>query len=153
MSADDQLTVFVRVLAAFALGALVGLEREFRGHEAGIRTNSLVCGAAALFGSISLELGDDRVAAAVVQGIGFLGAGIVFQRGRTVHGVTTAATIWMMAAVGLAVASELFVLAALVTGTVVVLLELAPVSDWVLEHARSRGAPRGGDARNEPPLS
>lgn len=163
MSTDDQLTLFGRVALALILGALVGLEREFRGHEAGIRTNSLVCGASALFGSISLQLGGDRIAAAVVQGIGFIGAGIVFQRGRTVHGVTTAATIWMMAAIGLAIASRLYLLAALVAVTVILLLELAPVSDWVLAHSRRRGfihgtgryrpADSSHDAGDGPPVS
>lgn len=161
VSVEEQLAVFVRVLLGLVLGAFVGFEREFRGHEAGIRTNALVCGAAALFGAVSLELGDDRVAAGVVQGIGFIGAGIVFQRGRSVHGVTTAATIWMMAALGLAIASRMYLLACLVAVMVVLLLELAPVSDWVLARSRPRGRRRsiqggraaGGDASEGPPVS
>jgi putative Mg2+ transporter-C (MgtC) family protein len=161
VSTEEQLAVFLRVLLGFCLGALVGLEREFRGHEAGIRTNALVCGAATLFGAVSLELGDDRVAAGVVQGIGFIGAGIVFQRGRSVHGVTTAATIWMMAALGLAIASKMYLLACLIAVLVVVLLELAPVSDFVLAHSRARGwhrarkgrEPTGDDAAEGPPVS
>ncbi|WP_322796141.1 MgtC/SapB family protein [Tepidiforma sp.] len=142
MSAADQVELYLRVLLAFALGGAVGLEREYRGHEAGIRTNALVCAGAAMFGSISLLLGDDRVAAAVVQGIGFLGAGIVFQRQGTVRGVTTAATVWVMTAIGLAVASRLYLLAVLVAATTIVLLELAPASDWVLRTGRRRRARR-----------
>jgi len=111
MSERDQLELFLWVLYALALGAAVGLEREFRGHEAGIRTTAIVCGGAALFGQMSASLGDTRVAAGVVQGIGFLGAGLVFQRGASVKGVTTAATVWAIAAVGLVVASQLWLLA------------------------------------------
>ena len=143
MSERDQLELFLWVLLAAGLGAAVGLEREFRGHEAGIRTTAIVCAGAALFGQVSLSLGDTRIAAGVVQGIGFLGAGLVFQRGNNVKGVTTAATIWVMAAVGLIVASELWLLALLTTATIVVLLELAPVSDLVLKRSREEGLTHG----------
>jgi putative Mg2+ transporter-C (MgtC) family protein len=136
MSNGEQFEVFAWVLLALLLGSLVGLEREFRGHEAGIRTTALVCAGAALFGQVSLDLGDTRIAAGVVQGIGFLGAGLVFQRGHSVKGVTTAATVWVMAAVGLLVASHLWLSAVLSTVTLLALLELAPVSDWVLAHGR-----------------
>jgi putative Mg2+ transporter-C (MgtC) family protein len=127
----DQFEVLVRLLLALGLGAVIGAEREFRGHEAGVRTSALVCMGAALFGETSLLYGDSRVAAGVVQGIGFLGAGLIFQRGLDVKGVTTAATIWALAGIGLAVAESLWLTALLVTGTVVVLLELSPVSDSI----------------------
>ncbi len=139
MSNAEQVDIYLWVLFAFGLGAVVGLEREIRGHEAGIRTNGLVCGGAAIFGLIGREIGEDRVAAAVVQGIGFLGAGLVFQRGHSVRGVTTAATIWVMAAVGLVVSQELWLTAILVTLTLLVVLELAPASDWVLRQSAERG--------------
>lgn len=90
MSNADQFEIYLWVLFAFGIGAVVGLEREIRGHEAGIRTNGLVCAGAATFGLIGRDIGEDRVAAAVVQGVGFLGAGLVFQRGHSVRGVTTA---------------------------------------------------------------
>ena len=139
MSEREQLELFWWVLFAFGLGALVGLEREFRGHEAGIRTTAIVCAGSALFGQVSISLGDTRIAAGVVQGIGFLGAGVVFQRGNSVKGITTAATVWAMAAVGLIVASELWVLALLTTGTILLVLEFAPVSNAILRHSRERG--------------
>ncbi len=131
MSNIDQFELFVHMLLALGLGALVGAEREFRGHEAGVRTSALVCMGAALFGETSLLYGDSRIAAGVVQGIGFLGAGLIFQRGLDVRGVTTAATIWALAGVGLAVAEDLWLTAVLVTVTMIVLLELAPLSDSI----------------------
>ncbi len=140
MSNAEQFDIYLWVLFAFGLGGVVGLEREIRGHEAGIRTSALVCAGAALFALMGRELGDDRVAAAVVQGVGFLGAGLVFQRGHSVRGITTAATIWVLAAVGIVVAQELWIVAILVTGTLIVVLELAPVSDWVLRKAARKGA-------------
>jgi putative Mg2+ transporter-C (MgtC) family protein len=143
MSERDQFELFLWVLFAAGLGGAVGLEREFRGHEAGIRTTAIVCAGAALFGQVSLSLGDTRIAAGVVQGIGFLGAGLVFQRGTNIKGVTTAATIWAMAAVGLIVASELWLLALLTTVTIISLLELAPVSDLVLKRSREQGLTHG----------
>lgn len=144
-----QFEIFLHLLIALGLGAAIGLEREFRGHEAGIRTSALVCVGAALFGETSLLYGDSRVAAGVVQGIGFLGAGLIFQRGPDVRGVTTAATIWVLAGIGLAVAEDLWLTAVLVTATLIVLLELAPVSDMVYRLGiRMHGDPTDGDRRD-----
>ncbi|MCZ2109957.1 MAG: MgtC/SapB family protein [Dehalococcoidia bacterium] len=136
MDTFEQLQSYFWVLLALGLGGLVGLEREFRGHEAGIRTTALVCAGAALFSLASAHLGETRISAGVVQGIGFLGAGLVFQRGDGVKGVTTAATIWVMASVGLLVGYHLWLTAVLSSATFVVLLEMAPISDWVLTHGK-----------------
>ncbi len=149
MNARDQLDLYLWVLYALGLGAAVGLEREFRGHEAGIRTTAIVCAGAAIFGQLSASMGDTRIAAGVVQGIGFLGAGLVFQRGTSVKGVTTAATIWVMAAVGLVVASELWLLALLTTLTIIVVLELAPVSDRILAISWKKGQTHGDAVPSE----
>lgn len=152
MDSGEQLELFGRLLAALALGAVVGLEREYRGHEAGILTSALVCAGAAAFGAISLEFSEDaRVAAAVVQGIGFIGAGLIFQRGAAFQGVTTAATVWVLAGVGLMVALEIWLTAVLLTVSVVVLLELAPVSDWVFVAGRRRRAGRPARKRDATP--
>jgi putative Mg2+ transporter-C (MgtC) family protein len=131
ISNAHQLEVFWHVLLALALGALIGVEREYRGHEAGVRTSALVCLGAAFFGETSLLYGDSRVAAGVVQGIGFLGAGLIFQRGMDTRGVTTAATIWVLAGIGLAVAEDMWLAALLTTVTIIALLELSPISDAV----------------------
>jgi putative Mg2+ transporter-C (MgtC) family protein len=132
----DQLRAYFWVLLALLLGAIVGLEREYRGHEAGLRTTALVCAGATMFTQVSVIFGDSRLAAGVVQGVGFLGAGLIFQRRQNVHGITTAATIWVMAAVGVVAGERLWLTAVLATFTVLAVLELAPVSDWVLRHGK-----------------
>lgn len=137
MSNADQLEVFLRLLIALGLGAAVGLEREFRGHEAGLRTSALVCLGAAMFGEASDIFGDSRIAAGVVQGIGFLGAGLIFQKGDGVAGVTTAATIWVLAALGLLVAVHLTLVAVLLAALLIVLLELAPISNFIFSHSHT----------------
>jgi putative Mg2+ transporter-C (MgtC) family protein len=112
---------------AFGLSALIGFERELRQRSAGLRTHALVGVASALFMLVSKYgftdvLGDrvildpSRVAAQVVSGIGFIGAGLIFVRRDSVRGLTTAATIWLTAAVGMAAGAGLPVLACLVTG-------------------------------------
>jgi putative Mg2+ transporter-C (MgtC) family protein len=147
MSNGDQLELVARLCLALGLGAAIGVEREFRGHEAGVRTTALVCLGAAMFGEISATFADSRVAAGVVQGIGFLGAGLIFQRSGGVSGVTTAAMIWVTAALGLLVAQDLWLTAIGVTVVVVVLLELSPLSDWLYSRRRQ---PAGVDPRDRP---
>jgi putative Mg2+ transporter-C (MgtC) family protein len=131
MSNGDQLEIVTRLLLALALGAVVGLEREYRGHEAGLRTSALVCVGAALFGEVGTLFDESRVAAAVVPGIGFLGAGLIFRRGNTVRNVTTATTMWVLAAIGLAVAESLWLVGMLTVIGLLIVLESAPLSDWV----------------------
>ncbi|MHB8996548.1 MAG: MgtC/SapB family protein [Armatimonadota bacterium] len=96
-----------RLGAAFLVGALIGLERERHSRPAGLRTHILVSMASALFAMVSiLSAGDiydpGRIAAQVVTGIGFLGAGTILRHGSTIRGLTTAASLWMAAALGLA---------------------------------------------------
>jgi len=90
---------------ALVLGAVIGSERQFRGRMAGLRTNALVSLGAAGFVTFAALYPDDinptRVAAQVVSGIGFLGAGIIFRDGFNIQGINTAATLWCSAAVGL----------------------------------------------------
>ncbi|MFF1573946.1 MgtC/SapB family protein [Leifsonia sp. NPDC058292] len=108
---DVLLDLSVRIVVAIALGAAIGLERQWRLRTAGIRTNALVSVGAALFvivGSVSLEGNEathvvadpTRVAAQVVSGIGFLGAGVILRDGFNIRGLTTAATLWCAAAIG-----------------------------------------------------
>lgn len=101
--------------AALAIGAVIGLERELRGHDSGIKTNALVAAGAAAFLMVSRILDDSgRVAAQVVTGIGFLGAGNIMRAGERVKGLTTAATLWIVAAAGMVAGTGRLRLAALV---------------------------------------
>ena len=95
-----------RAIVAVALGAMVGLERQWRQRMAGLRTNALVALGAALFELLAVQMtgvqavDPTRIAAYVVSGIGFLGAGVILRDGVSVRGINTAATIWCSAAVG-----------------------------------------------------
>jgi putative Mg2+ transporter-C (MgtC) family protein len=122
----------LRLALAGALGGLIGLERELREREAGLRTHLLVAVGSALFtivgayGFSSFRLTDPtRVAAQIVTGIGFLGAGAIIRQGFSIRGLTTAATLWVVAAVGLACGAGYYS-AALIT-TALVLLALWPL--------------------------
>lgn len=150
MSNGDQVEVFFRLMLAVALGSLIGFEREYRGHEAGIRTTGMVCLGAAIFAELSNYLGDSRVVAGVVQGIGFIGAGVIYQRGDNTQGVTTAATVWVTAALGIVIGNELTVLSILLAMAIIFMLELAPLSDWVYAHGRRKRRATGAREPGEP---
>jgi putative Mg2+ transporter-C (MgtC) family protein len=121
----EQWEIVGRLALAAFLGAMIGLEREYRGYPAGVRTIALVCMGSALFAEMSrLYSGDDRIAAQIVSGIGFLGAGLIFRDGFSVRGVTTAATIWAAAAVGVAIGIEAYIVAIFAALISVLLLEL-----------------------------
>jgi putative Mg2+ transporter-C (MgtC) family protein len=143
----SNMEMLLRLVTAAALGSLIGFERERLLWAAGIRTHMLVCVGSCLimivsqygFSSILTEknvvLDPSRIAAQVVSGIGFLGAGAILARGEIVKGLTTAASIWTVAAVGLAVGGGLYLAAS--TSTVIILIILAGIKP--LEEAyRSR---------------
>jgi len=139
MPIDDQLAIVGRLAFAAALGAFIGLERELRGYPAGVRTVALVALGAALFTDVGQLLSEEnRVAAGIVTGIGFLGAGVIFREGYTVKGITTAATIWSAAAIGMAVGRELYLVAGLGAVLVFILLEARPVVRRLDQLARGR---------------
>ena len=125
-----------RLLLAAGLGAAVGLEREYRQKPAGLRTNILIALGSALFTILSIAMGHDsgtadRIAAQIVTGIGFLGGGAILRSGNTVHGMTTAATIWVNAAIGVAAGMGEYALAtATAVITLVVLAALPPVEAY-----------------------
>jgi putative Mg2+ transporter-C (MgtC) family protein len=146
MPVDDQLEIVGRMALAALLGGVIGLERELRGYPAGIRTLALVTLGSALFTDVSHLLGgDDRVAAGIVTGIGFLGAAVVFREGYSVRGITTAATIWAAAAVGMAIGRELYVVASLGAALIFVILEAKPVTSRIDDFIRRIG----GELREE----
>jgi putative Mg2+ transporter-C (MgtC) family protein len=126
---NEQLAIIGRITLAALLGALIGLEREYRGYPAGVRTMALVCMGSAIFADMSREYGgDDRIAAQIVTGIGFLGAGLIFREGVTIKGVTTAATIWTVAAVGVAIGIEGYFVAIFASLLAIIVLELRVIT-------------------------
>jgi putative Mg2+ transporter-C (MgtC) family protein len=116
------LSVALKLFLAAVLGGMIGIERELRDKPAGLRTNILICVGSTLFMSISTRvaqvLGGDptRIAAQIISGIGFLGAGAVLHSHGFVLGLTTAATIWVVAGIGMALGSGMYSLALFVTG-------------------------------------
>jgi putative Mg2+ transporter-C (MgtC) family protein len=129
--------VTLRLVAGAVLGGVIGIERERDGHEAGIRTHLLVALGSALFGLVSVGAFDSfarptdqtnftvdpsRIASYVVAGIGFLGAGVIVKNNGAVHGLTTAASLWIAAAAGLA--AGLGALAAALVGTAIATVAL-----------------------------
>jgi len=123
--------IVARLVVAALLGALIGLEREIHDHPAGMRTHLLVALGSAGFTVLSIEAfqapGADpaRIAAQIVAGVGFLGAGAILKEGATIRGLTTAASLWSVAAVGMAAGAGSWVVA--ITATVLVLVSLWPL--------------------------
>jgi putative Mg2+ transporter-C (MgtC) family protein len=141
-----QLDLALRLLGAAVLGSVIGFEREIHDHPAGMRTHLLVCLGSAIFTVLSIYGFTDasdpgatdtsRVAAQIVSGIGFLGAGAIIKYGTSVRGLTTAASLWATAAVGMAVGASWWIVA--VVGTAVVVFSLWPLN-LVVERIRSKG--------------
>ena len=147
----DNLDLAFRILAAAGLGAMVGLEREFSDQPAGFRTHILVSLGAALFtvagalgasafdSDASVRFDPTRIAAQVVTGIGFLGAGAIIQQGVNVRGLTTAASLWVTAAIGLACGLGYYAAALITAGiTLVSLVVLKPLERGLLQKVSIR---------------
>ena len=122
-----EIEMVLRLVLAIVLGGIIGYQRERSGKEAGLRTHVLICSGAALFTLVSIYgfTGSDpaRIAAGIVTGIGFLGAGVILHRsGGEVVGMTTAATIWAVAAIGLAAGAGLYIIS--VAATILILAVL-----------------------------
>jgi putative Mg2+ transporter-C (MgtC) family protein len=138
----------ISMLAAIVLGALIGLERELSNKPLGLRTNILICLGACIFTIASIELGlrfegsADRIAAQVVGGVGFLGAGAIIRDRGTVQGATTAATIWLVASLGVACGAGFFLIATIGTVlTLFVLFGLHPVERRLARYRADEGKP------------
>lgn len=116
-----------RLLLVFVIGGAIGAEREFRSKSAGFRTMILICLGSFLFTTFSIYITgstNDRIASNIVTGIGFIGAGVIFQSENRVNGLTTAASIWVTAALGMGIAGGYYALVGLATLTVLVALFL-----------------------------
>jgi putative Mg2+ transporter-C (MgtC) family protein len=130
-----QFDILVRLLAAALVGAGLGLEREIHGHQAGMRTHMLVALGSAVFTVLSIygfagvpgatTPDPTRISAQIVTGIGFLGAGAIIKYGTNIRGLTTAASLWVVASVGVAAGAGAYFLAA--AGTLIALLALWPL--------------------------
>jgi putative Mg2+ transporter-C (MgtC) family protein len=124
-----------QVSVAFIIGAVIGIEREFRSKPAGFRTMILICVGSCLYTILSKEVSQvspDRIASNIVTGIGFIGAGVIFKEGISVNGLTTAALIWITAALGMAVGYHNYPIAIVVASMVVVaLFVLEPVQRFI----------------------
>jgi putative Mg2+ transporter-C (MgtC) family protein len=133
----DELVITLRVFGAVLIGGLIGMERTFHGRPAGFRTHALVCVASALLMVVTVYQGQwmhavsvggiqtdpTRMAQGIMTGIGFLGAGVIFKEGLTVRGLTTAASIWVTAAIGILVGVGFYLAAVL--GAVATLMILS----------------------------
>jgi putative Mg2+ transporter-C (MgtC) family protein len=119
---------FIGIILAIVFGSAVGLERELRGKAAGLRTNILICLGAAIFTIISRRMSADqadsvtRIAAQIVTGVGFLGAGAIIRDATGIHGLTTAATIWLVASIGMACGAGFYKLATVSTLLAIIIL-------------------------------
>ena len=135
MNIDLYVEEIGQVLCAFVIGAVIGMEREFRSKAAGFRTMILICVGSCLYTIISKEAGSDstdRIASNIVTGIGFIGAGVIFKEGITVNGLTTAALIWTTAALGMDIGYNNYPLAIVVSiMVVIVLFVLEPVQRFI----------------------
>lgn len=160
MTLDSLLHTFLGLTAAFLLGGLIGFERQWRQRLAGLRTNTLVAIGAATFvifaGLFPEEGSPTRVAAQIVSGIGFLGAGIIFKEGLNVRGLNTAATLWCSAAVGVLCGAGFYPHAAIATGFIIAvnlllrplvrMIERQPITSTELESLYAIGIVCHGEA-------
>ncbi|WP_020605771.1 MgtC/SapB family protein [Spirosoma spitsbergense] len=131
----------IRLSAALLIGGLIGAEREYHGKAAGLRTMIMICVGSALFTMLSSRIGGsgDRIAANIVNGIGFLGAGIIFREDNRVKGLTTAATVWVVSALGMCIGAGQYEVA--IIGFVFVLgslLLLVKFDGWIQKLNQSR---------------
>ncbi|MBN1246936.1 MAG: MgtC/SapB family protein [Anaerolineae bacterium] len=133
-------TVLPKLLLAIVAGGLIGFEREYRGKTAGLRTIIFICLGATVFTILSLEIGGpadpSRIAAAIVSGVGFLGAGAILRGEGQVTGLTTASTIWLAAAVGMGVGSGAYLVSASAVTVAMAILWVFPLFENRMERRR-----------------
>lgn len=139
----DHFQFILQLVVSIICGMVIGFERQWRQHPAGLRSNALICVGATLFCSLSVldrDTSTTRVVGQVVTGIGFLGAGVILRDGLSIKGITTAATIWCCAAIG-SLAGMGFLLYSVI-GTIAVLFlnyGCHPLAKWIDAHARHKG--------------
>jgi putative Mg2+ transporter-C (MgtC) family protein len=128
--------LLLRLLMVIIVGGIIGAEREYRSKSAGFRTMILICLGSFLFTTFSKYMSDvspDRIASNIVTGIGFLGAGVIFKSDNRVNGITTAATIWAVAALGMGIADGFYYLVLASTAIVMASLLLLTKLEFVID--------------------
>lgn len=133
--------IAVKLLLAFLAGGLIGAEREFHVKTAGFRTITFTCVGATLFTILSLEIGSEandpiRIAASIVTGVGFIGAGVILHREGHVTGVTIASTIWVVAALGMAIGGGYYFIAGITTAIIITGLWVFSLIDRYIHKTR-----------------
>ena len=143
---DLTLHEILALVFAAILGGAIGVEREVNGKPAGLRTNIIICLGATAFTLVAMRLGFEdkltlgRVVQGIVTGVGFLGAGALIQEGSGVHGLTTAASIWLVASIGVACGAGYFLLATVVTFlALLALFGLLPITRKLRARRRANG--------------
>lgn len=145
---SEPIVVVTRVALALLFGAMIGIDRERRQKTAGLKTITLVSIGAAGFAIMTNTFGPSnhnpaQLAAAVVGGIGFIGAGVILRRGEMVEGVTTAATLWSASSVGLASGLGYYTIAATLTVAILMVQLVFPYIEKLIRPARRNGTPDG----------
>ncbi len=126
-----------KLLFAVLVGGLIGAEREFHDKAAGFRTITFICFGSALFTILSIELSGNlydptRIAANIVSGVGFIGAGVILRNGGRIVGLTTASTIWVAAALGMSIGGGYYLITGIATGVILIYLWFFPVFDRLI---------------------
>jgi putative Mg2+ transporter-C (MgtC) family protein len=128
----------LKILLAVLAGGLIGAEREYRDKAAGFRTLIFICIGATMFTILSLKLGEGvdpaRIAAAIVSGVGFLGAGVILRDRGQIMGLTTASTIWLAAAVGMGIGGGYYIQTGAAVLTILVVLWFFPFIEWLIDN-------------------
>jgi len=128
----------IKILLAVLAGGLIGAEREYRDKAAGFRTLIFICIGATMFTILSLKLGEGvdpaRIAAAIVSGVGFLGAGVILRDRGQIVGLTTASTIWLAAAVGMGIGGGYYVQTGAAVLTILVVLWFFPIIEFLIDN-------------------
>ncbi|MGD9091840.1 MAG: MgtC/SapB family protein [Anaerolineales bacterium] len=137
----NSIEIVIKLLLALLAGGLIGAEREFHDKTAGFRTMTFICVGATLFTILSLEMGSAandpvRIAASIVTGIGFIGAGVILRREGHITGLTTASTIWIVAALGMAIGGGYYVVAGIVIALIMAGLWIFPLVDRLIHKTR-----------------
>ncbi len=136
MDLNVDMELGLRLLISFGIGTAIGLEREYRSKAAGLRTMIMICVGSTIFTELSIAMGGnspDRIASTIVTGVGFLGAGVIFKDGMTITGITTATTIWISAALGMAVGAGEYFIAIVSSFVVLIVLIAFEKLQWVVE--------------------